>query len=174
MAIARNRMGHVSFGGQDAAVRAMRAEVQEYLRENRGRFESALLFNVMEEGFVVTEEEMADYALGRVTAMDSWAGEEALIAYSATQELTIRVLRPDGTFNIIGEGDIEISLFYANYVHYEPMVTMTKKERTALQNCKYRKSAKAEENKEKDRHRKRNHTAETQDKEEEKKKPKKK
>jgi hypothetical protein len=56
--------------------------------------EDAFFYNAMEEGFVETGEEMAEFSLGRVTDMDSWTGQDLLIAYSTIQNLTIRVLRP--------------------------------------------------------------------------------
>jgi hypothetical protein len=132
MATARNRMAHNGFEDEEAAVRAMRQEVQGYITENINQYEGGMIFNALEEGFEGTEEEMIKYSLARLTDMDCWASEESMIAYIRMTNITIRILRPDGTWNVTGEEDTEIHLFYSDYVHYEPIVTLTKKKRVAL------------------------------------------
>jgi hypothetical protein len=76
---------------------------------------------------------------------------------------------------VIGEGNTKISLYHSSYVHYEPIVTLTKKEQTMLRNRKYWQSAKSSEKvKQKDRQSKRKRAAEKEKDFEGKKKPKKK
>jgi hypothetical protein len=83
VAFARRRLGHQGFEIEEAAVRAMWGEVQVYLRQHRRTFEGALMYNALEENFKGTEAEMVEFSLGRVLEIDSWAGEEAIFAYSA-------------------------------------------------------------------------------------------
>jgi hypothetical protein len=99
------------------------------------------MFNAIEEGFVGKVEEQVEYALRRIADMYSWAGQEFIIAYCEIHQLSIEVLRPDGTSNIFGAGETRIRVFFSSYVHYEPIMKLRKR--------KYREGEKAEEIREK-------------------------
>jgi hypothetical protein len=125
----------------------MRAEVQVHLRDNEARFEGALLYNASEENFEGTEEEMVEFS------------------YSAINNITIRILRPDGTWNTIVEGDMEIELYFRD--HYKPIVQTTPKEKSEMRDREYR-EAKKEEIKKKDRAQKRKRAEKKKEEDEEK------
>jgi hypothetical protein len=77
---------------------------------------------------------MEDYALGRVLDMDSWAGEESI---ATMHEQTIEILRPDGSWNRYGNGDRTIQSFFSGYIHYEPIVQPTAREKMKMRNVKH-------------------------------------
>jgi hypothetical protein len=114
----------------------MRGEVQQHLKENYHRFEGAQMFNAIEEGFVGTVEEQVEYALRPIADMDSWAGQEFIIAYCEIHELTIDILRPDGTSSTFGADGTRIRLYYSNYVHNEPIIETTAQEKMKLRKKK--------------------------------------
>jgi hypothetical protein len=82
---------------------------------------------------------MVAFSHGRVLEIDAWAGEEAIIAYSIINNLTIRIFRPDGTWNTIVEGDTEIELYFLDNVHYKPIIETTPQKKVQMRDHKYHK-----------------------------------
>jgi hypothetical protein len=54
-------MGHAGFGDQEAAVRAMRSEVQAYITESIDQYEGGMMSNALEEGLEGTVEDQIKY-----------------------------------------------------------------------------------------------------------------
>lgn len=171
---ARYRRGEEEFKEEEAAVRTMREEIQEYVRKNQGRFEGGLMQSAIEEGFVGSMDEMCEYAINRIKDMDAWAGQEAIQAYSEIKNIQFQILRPDGMWNEIGEGDTTIELFYKNFNHYEPIVVMTEKEKNQTKASKFRRNNKKTANELSRLSMKRKRAEKPDEKEEEEKKKKKK